>query len=360
MMTTADMAMKVDPAYRKISERFRDDPEYFADAYARAWFKLIHRDMGPTQRYMGPEVPTEQLIWQDPIPAADYDTISDQDIAALKSSLLDSELTVGELVSTAWASAVTYRGTDYRGGANGARVRLAPQKDWEINNRAQRGKALGVIEGIQKSFNEGASGNKQVSMADLIVLGGCAAIEKASGNSVTVPFTAGRTDASQEQTDIDSFNALEPTADGFRNYVKEGYRTPAEALLVDRACLLGLTAPEMTALVGGMRTLGANAHGSAHGVFTDKPGTLSNDFFVNVLDMNTVWSKTSDNSYEGKDRASGNTKWTGSAVDLAFGSNSELRAIAEVYASNDGADKFAADFVAAWNKVMMSDRFDLN
>ncbi len=363
IMTTADLSLRFDPAYEPITRRFQKNPKEFADAFARAWFKLTHRDMGPKSRYLGPEVPKEDLIWQDPIPTVDHNLITAKDIAALKSKILTAGLSVPELVSTAWASASTFRGSDKRGGANGARIRLAPQKDWEINQPKQLAKVLRVLGEIQKSFNAKA-GKKRVSLADLIVLAGCAAIEQAAkdgGNSVTVPFTPGRMDASQKQTDASSFAVLEPKADGFRNYLREGIRVPAEELLLDRANLLTLTAPEMTVLVGGLRVLNANFDHSAHGVFTKRPQALSNDFFVNLLDMNTVWQKssTSDNVYEGRDSKSGELKWTGTRADLVFGSNSQLRAIAEVYACKDGAKRFVRDFVAAWNKVMNLDRFDL-
>ena len=364
IMTTADMAMRMDPAYEKISRHFHANPEEFADAFARAWFKLTHRDMGPKSRYLGPEVPAEDLIWQDPIPAVDHELIDAQDIADLKAKILASGLTIPQLVSTAWASASTFRGSDKRGGANGARIRLAPQKDWEANEPAQLASVLEVLESIQADFNNAQSGDKQVSLADLIVLGGCAAVEQAAkraGYDVTVPFTPGRTDASQEQTDVESFAVLEPEADGFRNYLKTKYTVSAEELLVDRAQLLTLSAPEMTVLVGGMRVLGGNVGGSKHGVFTDRPGTLTNDFFVNLLDMGTAWTATSEDEeeFEGRDVATGAPKWTGTRVDLVFGSNSELRAIAEVYGSSDAQDKFVRDFVAAWDKVMNLDRFDL-
>jgi catalase-peroxidase len=364
IMTTADMAMRMDPIYEPISRRFHKDPAAFADAFARAWFKLTHRDMGPRSRYLGPEVPAEELIWQDPVPAVDHALIDAADIAALKAKILASGLTTAELVATAWASASTFRGSDKRGGANGARIRLAPQKDWAVNDPAQLAKVLGVLEGIQASFNASATGGKKVSLADLIVLGGSAAVEaaaKKAGYDVTVPFTPGRTDATAEQTDVESFAVLEPTADGFRNYLKTTYAVAAEELLVDRAQLLTLTAPEMTVLVGGLRVLGANTGGSTHGVFTKAPGALTNDFFVNLLDMGTVWAPTSDTEqeFEGRDRATGAVKWTGTRVDLVFGSNSELRALAEVYAQNDNKAKFVADFVAAWTKVMNLDRFDL-
>jgi catalase-peroxidase len=364
IMTTADMAMRMDPIYEPISRHFHKDPAAFADAFARAWFKLTHRDMGPRSRYLGPEVPAEELIWQDPVPAVDHALIDAADIAALKAKILASGLTTAELVATAWASASTFRGSDKRGGANGARIRLAPQKDWAVNDPAQLAKVLGVLEGIQASFNASATGGKKVSLADLIVLGGSAAVEaaaKKAGYDVTAPFTPGRTDATAEQTDVESFAVLEPTADGFRNYLKTTYAVAAEELLVDRAQLLTLTAPEMTVLVGGLRVLGANTGGSTHGVFTKAPGALTNDFFVNLLDMGTVWAPTSETEqeFEGRDRATGAVKWTGTRVDLVFGSNSELRALAEVYAQNDNKAKFVADFVAAWTKVMNLDRFDL-
>ena len=366
-MLTTDLSLRFDPAYEKISRRFMAHPEQFADAFARAWFKLTHRDMGPRSRYLGPEVPAEELIWQDPIPAVDHKLIGPKDIAALKEKILKSGLSVSELVSAAWASASTFRGSDKRGGANGARVRLAPQKDWAVNQPVQLAKVLKKLEGIQKSFNKaqpGGARGKKVSLADLIVLGGCAAIEKAAkkaGHVVKVPFTAGRMDASAEQTDAESFAVLEPIADGFRNYLKGKYTVPAEALLVDKAQLLTLTAPEMTVLVGGMRVLGTNAGGTAHGVFTTRPGALTNDYFVNLLDMGTEWKPTSKDAdaYEGRDRKTGKAKWTGSRVDLVFGSNSQLRALAEVYGSKDAQEKFVHDFVAAWNKVMNLDRFDL-
>lgn len=361
MMLTTDLALRMDPAYEKISRHFYENPDAFADAFARAWFKLTHRDMGPIQRYLGPEVPKETLIWMDPVPAHTGEKLNDADISSLKSSILATGLSVSELVAAAWASASTFRGSDKRGGANGARVRLSPQKYWAANNPAQLAKVLDALEGVQKTFN---SGSKQVSMADLIVLGGCAAIEKAAadaGVSVSVPFTPGRTDASQEQTDVESFAVLEPVADGFRNYMKSHYTISAEELLIDKAQLLNLTAPEMTALVGGMRALNANYDGSKHGVFTSRPGVLTNDFFVNLLDFSTTWKAVSDakDVFEGRDRKTGAVKWTGTRVDLIFGSNSELRAIAEVYGCNDGHAKFVHDFVAAWNKVMNADRFDL-
>ncbi len=364
IMTTADMAMRMDPIYGPISRRFHENPKEFADAFARAWFKLTHRDMGPRPRYLGPEVPAEVLIWQDPIPAVNHELIGEQEIASLKSKMLSSGCTVPELVSTAWASASTYRGSDKRGGANGARIALAPQKNWEVNQPEQLAKVLQALASIQKEFNSGKSGAKKVSLADLIVLGGCAAVEKAAkdaGQSITVPFTPGRMDATQEMTDAESFGVLQPKADGFRNYLRHESGIPAEEMLLDRANLLTLTAPEMTVLVGGLRVLGANTGKSAHGVFTDKPGTLSNDFFVNLLDMQTKWQKsaTSENMFEGKDQKSGKTRWTATRVDLIFGSHSQLRAIAEVYACKDAKEKFVADFVAAWHKVMNLDRFDV-
>ncbi|MCY0150232.1 catalase/peroxidase HPI [Hoeflea sp. G2-23] len=365
MMTTADMAMRMDPAYEKISRRFHENPDQFADAFARAWFKLTHRDMGPRECYFGPEVPAEVLIWQDPVPELDHALVDASDIAALKAQILASGLSVSELVSTAWASASTFRGSDKRGGANGARIRLAPQKDWEANQPAQLAKVLDTLEGIAKAFNDAATGDKKVSIADLIVLGGSAAIEQAAkdaGHAVDVPFIPGRTDASQDQTDVESFALLEPVADGFRNYLKTRYTVSAEELLLDRAQLLTLTAPEMTVLVGGMRALGAN-HGqsSQHGVFTKRPGTLTNDFFVNLLDMGTAWKPVSEEEqvYEGRDRATGELKWTGTRIDLVFGSNSQLRALSEFYAQGDSQQKFVDDFVAAWTKVMNADRFDI-
>jgi catalase-peroxidase len=363
-MLTTDLALRFDPAYEKISRRFFENPDKFADAFARAWFKLTHRDMGPIARYLGPLVPKETLIWQDPIPAVDHPLIGEQDIAALKTKILASGLSVSELVSTAWASASTFRGSDKRGGANGARIRLAPQKDWDVNQPAQLAKVLLPLEAIQKEFNASQSGGKKVSTADLIVLGGCAAIEKAAkdgGHDVKVPFTPGRMDASQDQTDAHSFAPLEPTADGFRNYLRGKQRLSAEELLVDRAQLLTLTAPEMTVLVGGLRVLGANAGQSKHGVFTKRPGTLTNDFFVNVLDMGTQWqpSAGSEGLYEGRDPKTNEVKWTGTRVDLIFGSHSQLRALAEVYACADSKEKFVKDFVAAWTKMMDLDRFDL-
>jgi len=364
IMTTADMAMRMDPIYEPISRHFHQNPDAFADAFARAWFKLTHRDMGPKARYLGAEVPAEDLIWQDPVPAVDHELVDASDIADLKAKILTSGLSIAELVSAAWASASTFRGSDRRGGANGARVRLAPQKDWDANDPAQLAKVLGVLEGIQSAFNNGASGGKKVSLADLIVLGGGAAIEKAAGDAghaIEVPFTPGRTDATDEQTDAASFDVMEPIADGFRNYQKGDYTTSAEEMLIDKAQLLTLTAPEMAVLVGGMRALGANAGQSAHGVLTDRPGTLTNDFFVNIVDMGTNWEPVSDKQdvFEGRDAASGDVKWTGTRVDLVFGSNSQLRALAELYAQDDAKEKFVADFVAAWAKVMNADRFDL-
>ncbi len=362
MMTTADMAMRMDPIYGPISKRFHENPDEFADAFARAWFKLTHRDMGPRARYLGAEAPSEELIWQDNVPAVDHALIDDADVADLKAKILATGLSVSDLVSTAWASASTFRGSDMRGGANGARVRLAPQKDWEVNEPLKLSKALDALEGVQKAFNDAQSGGKKVSLADLIVLGGGAAIEKAAkaaGHDVDVPFSPGRTDASQEQTDVESFAVMEPIADGFRNYLHKEYSVPAEALLVDKAQLLTLSAPEMTALVGGMRVLGTNFDGTSHGVLTERVGTLSTDFFVNLLDMGTEWKPSGDGIYEGRDRASGDVKWTGTRVDLVFGSNSQLRALAEVYGQDDAGGKFVCDFVSAWNKVMNADRFDL-
>ena len=364
MMTTADMAMRMDPIYESISRRFHENPDEFADAFARAWFKLTHRDMGPRARYLGPEVPAEELIWQDPIPAVTHKLINDQDIVALKSRILASGLSVSRLVSTAWASASTFRGSDMRGGANGARIRLAPQKDWEVNEPDQLAHVLQVLEGIQREFNSSQTNGKHVSLADLIVLGGCAAVEQAAkkaGQDVKVPFTPGRGDALEEQTDIESFAVLEPVADGFRNYLNGANGVAAERLLVDKAQLLGLTAPEMTVLIGGMRVLGANAGDSRHGVLTERPEALTNDFFVNLVDLGTAWQPVSDdgNVFEGRDRATGELKWTGTRVDLIFGSNSELRSYAEVYACDDSRQQFVQDFVAAWDKVMNLDRFDL-
>ncbi|MEJ2186558.1 MAG: catalase/peroxidase HPI [Gemmatimonadota bacterium] len=364
IMTDADMAMRMDPIYEPIARHFHENPEELADAFARAWFKLTHRDMGPRSRYLGPEVPEEELIWQDPVPAVDHELIDAADIAELKATILDSGLSISDLVSTAWASASTFRGSDKRGGANGARIRLAPQKDWEVNQPARLAKVLDALEGVQSDFNAAQTGGKKVSLADLIVLGGCAAVEqaaKAAGHDIEVPFTPGRTDATAEQTDADAFAVLEPAADGFRNYQKAKYSVSAEELLVDRAQLLTLTAPEMTVLVGGMRVLNANVGQSQHGVFTTRPETLTNDFFVNLLDMRTEWKPTSDDGdeFEGRDRATGEVKWTGTRVDLVFGSNSQLRAIAEVYGQDDAQEKFARDFVAAWTKVMNADRFEL-
>jgi catalase-peroxidase len=363
-MLTTDLSLRFDPAYEKISRRFMKNPAEFADAFARAWFKLTHRDMGPRARYLGPEVPAEELIWQDPIPGVDHKVIDERDIAALKAKVLASGLSVSELVSTAWASASTFRGSDKRGGANGARIRLSPQKDWEVNQPGQLAKVLKALERIQGEFNEAQSGGKKVSLADLIVLGGCAGVEQAAknaGRTVTVPFTPGRMDASQEETDVASFAVLEPAADGFRNYLKGRYSVSAEELLVDKAQLLTLTAPEVTVLVGGLRVLGANAGRSKHGVFTKKPEALTNDFFVNLLDMGTEWKASSDanDMFEGRDRKTGELKWTGTRVDLVFGSNAQLRALAEVYGCADAQEKFVRDFVAAWNKVMNLDRFDL-
>ncbi len=363
-MLTTDLALRFDPAYEAISRRFHEHPDQFADAFARAWFKLTHRDMGPRSRYLGTEVPSEELLWQDPVPAVDHALVDAQDAAALKQTILDAGLSVAQLVSTAWASASTFRGSDKRGGANGARIRLAPQKDWQANQPEQLAKVLGTLERIQADFNAAQSGGKKISLADLIVLAGNAAVEHAAhaaGHSVTVPFAPGRTDASQEQTDVESFAVLEPVADGFRNFAKRRYAVPAEALLIDKAQLLTLTAPELTVLVGGLRVLGANVGDSSHGVFTARPGVLSNDFFANLLDMRTEWKATSESKeiYEGRDRSTGAAKWTGTRVDLVFGSNSILRAVAEVYASADAQEKFVQDFVAAWTKVMQLDRFDL-
>jgi catalase-peroxidase len=364
MMTTADLSLRFDPIYEPIARHYQQNPEEFQEAFARAWFKLTHRDMGPRSRYLGPEVPAEDLIWQDPIPAVDHELIDDQDIAALKAKILAAGLSVAQLVSTAWASAATFRGSDKRGGANGARLRLAPQKDWEVNQPAQLQTVLQALEGIQAEFNGAQSGGKTVSLADVIVLAGCAGVEQAAknaGHDITVPFTPGRTDASPEQTDVESFAALEPRADGFRNYLKAKYAVSAEELLVDKAQLLTLTAPEMTVLIGGMRVLNANFGQSPHGVFTERPETLTNDFFVTLLDMRTTWQATSEDQdvFEGRDRATGELKWTGTRVDLIFGANSQLRALAEVYACEDSGEKFVRDFVAAWNKVMSLDRFDL-
>ncbi|MGA3264523.1 MAG: catalase/peroxidase HPI, partial [Terracidiphilus sp.] len=363
-MLTTDLALRFDPAYEKISRRFYEHPDQFADAFARAWFKLTHRDMGPIARYLGPLVPKEPQLWQDPVPAVDHPLIGEQEIAALKARILKSGLSISQLVTTAWASAASFRGSDKRGGANGARIRLAPQRDWEVNQPAELKKVLQTLEAIQKDFNGAQSGGKKVSLADLIVLGGCAAVEEAAkraGHEVKIPFSPGRTDASQEQTDVHSFAVMEPAADGFRNYLRNGNQTPAEELLVDRAQLLTLTAPEMTVLIGGLRALNANFGHSKHGVFTNRPETLTHDFFVNLLDMNTKWepSSASEGVYEGRDRATGKIKWTGTRVDLVFGSNSQLRAIAEVYACDDAKEAFVKDFVAAWNKVMNLDRYDL-
>jgi catalase-peroxidase len=363
-MLTTDIALRVDPVYEKISRRFYENPNQLADAFARAWFKLTHRDMGPRSRYLGPEVPTEELVWQDPVPTVGHELIDAQDIADLKGKVLASGLSISELVSTAWASASTFRGSDKRGGANGARIRLAPQKDWEVNQPVQLKKVLQTLEGIQKEFNRAQSGGKMVSLADLIVLGGCTGVEQAAknaGQDITVPFTPGRTDATQEQTDVESFAVLEPVADGFRNYLKTKYAISAEELLVDRAQLLTLTAPEMTVLVGGLRVLNANFGQSKHGVFTKRPEMLTTDFFVNLLEMSTTWKATSEDEdvFEGRDRATGKLKWTGTRVDLIFGSNSQLRALAEVYACEDSQEKFLHDFMAAWDKVMNLDRFDV-
>jgi catalase-peroxidase len=363
-MLTTDLSLRVDPAYAPIAKRFLENPAEFADAFAKAWFKLTHRDMGPISRYLGPLVPKEPQMFQDPVPAVDHELIGEQDTAALKDKILKSGLPISQLIATAWASAATFRGSDKRGGANGARIRLAPQKDWEVNQPAVLAKALQTLEGIQKDFNRSQSGGKKVSLADLIVLGGCAAVEQAAkraGHDLKVPFSPGRTDASQEWTDVESFAALEPAADGFINYLRNGQQISAEELLMDRAQLLTLTAPEMTVLVGGMRALNTNFGQSKHGVFTKRPETLTNDFFVNLLDMNTKWqtSSTSEGVYEGRDRAKGEIKWTGTRVDLVFGSNSQLRAIAEVYACDDSKEAFVKDFVAAWAKVMNLDRYDL-
>jgi catalase-peroxidase len=362
MMTTADMSLKFDPAYEKISRHFLNNPDEFADAYARAWFKLTHRDMGPKSLYLGPEVPAEDLLWQDPVPAVDHKLVDAGDVADLKAQVNASGLSVSELVSTAWASASTFRGSDKRGGANGARIRLAPQKDWAVNQPEQLAKVLAKLESIQQAFNGAQKGGKKVSLADLIVIAGNAAVEaaaQAAGQTVEVPFNPGRTDASQEQTDIEAFDVMEPVADGFRNYRQKAFSVAPEEMLLDRAQLLTLSAPEMTVLVGGLRVLGANVAASKHGVFTQRPGQLTNDFFVNLVDMSTAWKPTGANSYEGRDRKSGEVKWTATRVDLVFGSNSQLRALAEVYAQNDGSVKFVKDFVAAWTKVMNLDRFDL-
>jgi catalase-peroxidase len=362
-MLTTDLALRVDPIYAPIAKRFHENPDQLADAFARAWFKLLHRDMGPRARYLGPWVPEPQL-WQDPVPEVDHELIGEQDVAALKRKILDSGLSIPELVSTAWAAAASFRGTDKRGGANGARIRLAPQKDWEANEPAQLAKVLKTLEQIQQDFNSSQSGGKKVSLADLIVLGGCAAVEQAArnaGHDITVPFAPGRTDASQEQTDVDTFDVLEPIGDGFRNYIRKDDPLSQETRLLDRSNLLKLTAPQMTVLVGGMRALNANFGQSRHGVFTDRPETLSNDFFVNLLDMSTAWrpSASDENVYEGRDRATGKVKWTATAADLVFGAHSQLRALAEVYASDDAKGKFVRDFVRAWVNVMNLDRFDL-
>src|SRR5437870_8893030 len=362
-MLTTDLALRLDPIYGPIANRFHENPDQLAEAFAKAWYKLLHRDMGPVSRYLGPWVPEPQL-WQDPVPAVDHELVGEADIAALKGKILASGLSTSQLVSTAWAAAASFRGTDKRGGANGARIRLAPQRDWEINDPTELAKVLQTLEEVQQDFNSSQSGGKRVSFADLIVLGGCAAVERAArkaGFDVTVPFAPGRTDASQEQTEVESFAVLEPTFDGFRNYVQAGEELSPETLLVERAFMLNLTAPEMTVLVGGMRALNANSGQSRHGVFTKRPGTLTNDFFANLLDMSTEWkaSGSDKNVYEGRDRKTGQVKWTGTAVDLVFGSNSQLRALAEVYAQEDSKEKFVRDFVAAWDKVMNNDRFDL-
>jgi catalase-peroxidase len=364
MMATTDLSLKFDPVYKEISQRFYESPDEFADVFARAWFKLLHRDMGPVTAYLGPWVPDEDLIWQDPVPAVDHDLIDDADIAALKSGVLDSGLSISQLVLTAWASASTYRGTDKRGGANGARIRLSPQAEWDVNLTSGVSQVVGTLEGIQQRFNDSQTGGKKVSLADLIVLGGCAAVEAAAqraGHDVRVPFAPGRTDAAQEQTDVESFAVLEPVADGFRNYLQKGAPLAAEHMLVDRAFMLNLSAPEMTALVGGMRALNANVGQSQHGVLTDRPETLTNDYFANLLDIGTEWKPVSETQdvFEGRDRETGEVRWTGTRVDLVFGSNSELRALAEVYGSSDGEKKLVRDFVAAWDKVMSNDRFDL-
>jgi catalase-peroxidase len=363
MMATTDLALRLDPVYEPISRRFHENPELLADAFAKAWYKLLHRDMGPVSRYLGPWVPEPQL-WQDPVPAVDHDLIGDADIAALKEKLLGSGLSIAQLVSTAWASASTFRGTDSRGGANGARIRLAPQRDWEANDPAELSTVLQALEQVQQDFNGAQSGGTRVSLADLIVLGGCAAVEQAAknaGHDITVPFAPGRTDASQEETDVEAFEVLEPTADGFRNYLRPGEKLPAEARLLDRANLLTLTAPELTVLIGGMRALDANVGRARHGVLTDRPETLTNDFFANLLDGSTEWkaSASTENVFEGRDRGTDEVRWTATAVDLVFGSNSQLRAIAEVYAADDSNEKFVRDFVRAWDKVMNLDRFDL-
>jgi catalase-peroxidase len=363
MMLTTDLALKMDPIYEPIARRFHENPDQVADAFAKAWYKLLHRDMGPISRYLGPWIPEPQL-WQDPVPAVDHELIGEEDIAALKAKILASGLSIPQLVSTAWASAASFRGTDKRGGANGARIRLAPQREWEVNDLTELAKVLQSLEQIQQDFNSSQSGGKKVSLADLIVLGGCAAVEQAAknaGHDITVPFAPGRTDASQEQTDVESFAVLEPRADGFRNYLRRGEKLEPETLLLERANLLTLSAPETTALIGGLRALNANFGQTGHGVFTDRPETLTNDFFVNLLDMGTEWqtSASAENVYEGRDRASGEVKWTATAVDLVFGSHSQLRALCEVYAQDDSKEKLVRDFVAAWDKVMNLDRFDL-
>jgi catalase-peroxidase len=360
-MLTTDLALRFDPEYEKISRRFFEHPDELADAFAKAWYKLLHRDMGPLSRYLGPYVPEPQL-WQDPVPPVDHKLIDEADVAALKQTILDSGISISRLVATAWSAAASFRGTDKRGGANGARLRLAPQKDWEVNEPAELAPVLETLERVQREFNDAQSGGKKVSLADLIVLGGCAAVEQAArdaGHEVTVPFAPGRTDATQEMTDAESFAVLEPRLDGFRNYVRADESMQLEHGLLDRAYMLRLTAPEMTVLVGGMRALNANHGQSEHGVFTDRPGTLTNDFFVNLLDMRTEWTRTGDQVYEGRDRRTGDLRWTATAVDLVFGSHSQLRALAEVYASDDAQEKFVRDFVAAWSKVMNLDRFDL-
>jgi catalase-peroxidase len=364
IMFTTDLSLRMDPSYEKISRRYLENPQEFADAFAKAWFKLTHRDMGPISRYLGPLVPKEPMIWQDPVPAVDHELIGEADVAALKAKVLASGLTISQLVSTAWASASTFRGTDKRGGANGARIRLTPQRFWEVNEPAELTKVLDALEAIQKEFNDAQAGGKKVSLADLIVLGGCAAVEEAAkkaGHAVKVPFSPGRTDASQEQTDVNSFEVLEPVADGFRNYIRDGHHKYAADLLISRANLLTLTAPEMTVLIGGLRALNVNFGKTAYGVFTNRPETLTNDYFVNLLDMGTKWQKSakSEGVLEGSDRVTGERKWTGTVVDLVFGSNSQLRALAEVYACGDSQDVFVSDFVAAWDKVMNLDRFDL-
>jgi catalase-peroxidase len=363
MMLTSDLALRMDPVYERISRRFLENPDEFAEAFAKAWYKLLHRDMGPISRYLGPWIPEPQL-WQDPVPAVDHELIDDADVAALKTTLLASGLSIPQLVSTAWASAASFRGTDKRGGANGARIRLEPMGGWAVNDPAQLAEALRTLEEVQRAFNESQTGGKRISLADLIVLGGCAAVEQAArdaGVEITVPFAPGRTDASQEQTDVEAFAVLEPRADGFRNYLQPGEKLSPETLLLERSHFLNLTAPEMTVLVGGMRVLGTNAGGAAHGVFTDRPGTLTNDFFTNLLDAGTEWktSASTENVYEGSDRASGQVKWTATAVDLVFGSHSQLRGIAEFYGADDAKERFVRDFVAAWDKVMTLDRFDL-